>query len=1030
MTRASPRQFALSLRDGFGHIFRMPLWNRASMLALVAAAFLRVQAVEVPQPRDNWKMELIAEAPKIKHPSVVACAPDGKVFVAEDPMDITRPAHVPEGRILCFHPDGRTTVFAEKLHAVFGMQYLEGKLYVLHNPRFSVFRDDNGVGKDRAELIEQTNPNPWALDWNDHVPANFRLGMDGRFYVAVGDKGIFGAVGRDGKRVDLHGGGILRLRPDGTELEVYCTGVRNILDVAMTDEDEIFTYDNTDENHWMGRVTHMVDGGFYGYPFDFIPQRPYTLWMMADYGAGAATGATCNTDDALPPEYKNNLFLADFGQRNIRRVQIERSGATFRAVRDENLFINPPADFRPVGIAFSDDGASIYICDWQHRDTKEQAIAGRLWKLTWTGKNHSTQRPPWYAAAATGQKIEATTDDLTKALTHPARNVRMAAQRQLAARKAKLPVTSMHAIWLPNEIDPLVAASKSSDLAIARQAIRRLGDLRAATAMPTLLQLLKHKDASIRFHAATALARIGDWRAAEELVRACDDSDLFARYAAFTALHRIARDSPDAWPPIIRGLKHENPSIREASAVAMRETYDKELVRMLASAYRYAATNETAFKIAALNALAPLHHKPPEWKGEWWAYHPFRLSTPAKTNDWEGTSLILETLSTAINEDNTPVRAAAINGLAMFGTEAAGDLLASRIDSDHDAVLRALAAMNYAKGGPIAANAIRAGDLSEPVLQLAKSSPTPEVIGALEAAESAIAIATLADLRSDRSVPKIIAALNKPELHPAALKALASLKAKSAVSEILRVASGADSILALAEIPDVRATDLFLTGLSERRMEVRAAARKGLTAIRDEAWPKIEPKIKSLPPDAIAELQRIYRNDSRATNLHAITVDRVPPQSYLDFALTNSGDAARGEKIFKDRNGVACINCHRVRGDGIDIGPDLSGVGAQFDRRALAESVVFPSRAVREGYNVVDLELNDGDTVSGMIRAENSESVSLQTATGAPQTIPKSQIKSRKSTAVSLMPEGLEAGLSPDEFSDLISFLQTLRSGT
>ncbi|HUS35243.1 MAG TPA: HEAT repeat domain-containing protein, partial [Verrucomicrobiae bacterium] len=704
----------------------MPLWNRVSALAFAAAAFLLARAAEIPQPRENWKVELIAEAPKINHPSVVACSPDGKVFVAEDPMDITRPAHVPEGRILCFHPDGRITTFAEGLHAVFGMQYLEGKLYVLHNPRFSVFRDDNGIGKERAEVIEQTNPNPWALDWNDHVPANFRLGMDGRFYIAVGDKGIFGAVGRDGKRVDLHGGGILRMRPDGTELEVYSTGVRNILDVAMTDEDEIFTYDNTDENHWMGRVTHMVDGGFYGYPFDFIPQRSYTLWMMADYGAGAATGTLCNTGDALPPEYRNNLFLADFGQRNIRRVQIERAGGTFRAIRDENLFINPPADFRPVGIAFSDDGASIYICDWQHRDTKEQAVAGRLWKLTWTGKNHSTPRPRWYPAAATGQKIEATTDGLANALAHPSRNVRMAAQRHLTSRKVNVPINSTHAIWLCDNIDRLTAAAQNSDVSIARQAIRRLGDLRAG--MPALIELLNHKDASMRLQAATALGRIGDWRATEPLVRVFADEDMFARYAAFNAANRIARNSPDAWPAIIRGLKNENARIREPSSFAMRETFDKELVRMLASAYRYAATNEIDFKVTVLNALAPLHHKPPQWKGEWWAYHPFRLSPPAKTNDWEGTSVIFETLSAAINDPTVRIRTTAIDGLAMFGTEAAGELLVTRLDSDRDAVLRGLAAMKYPKGGAIAAKAIRAGDLSEPALQLAKSSPTEEVI--------------------------------------------------------------------------------------------------------------------------------------------------------------------------------------------------------------------------------------------------------------------------------------------------------------
>jgi glucose/arabinose dehydrogenase len=141
--------------------------------------------------------------------------------------------------------------------------------------------------------------------------------------------------------------------------------VRNILDVALNAEDELFTYDNTDEHDWMGRLTHMVDGGFYGYPHDFIPRRPYTLWMMHDFGGGAATGTLAYNEDALPPEYRGNLFLADFGKRQVTRVVLERDGATFRVKRHEEMFKNLPDDFRPVGITVSADGASFYICDWQ-----------------------------------------------------------------------------------------------------------------------------------------------------------------------------------------------------------------------------------------------------------------------------------------------------------------------------------------------------------------------------------------------------------------------------------------------------------------------------------------------------------------------------------------------------------------------------------------------------------------------------------------------------------------------------------------
>ncbi|MGH9361466.1 MAG: DUF7133 domain-containing protein, partial [Thermoanaerobaculia bacterium] len=358
----------------------------------------------------GWRLEVLAEAPRLRHPSVVACAPDGRVFVAEDPMDISAPsADLPWGRILCLHPDGSWTVFADGLHAVFGMQYLEGKLYVLHNPRFSVFEDGGAAAGGRADLIECTNPNPWALDWNDHVPANFRLALDGHLYVAVGDKGVYGAVGRDGRRVDLRGGGILRLRPDGTALEVHSTGVRNILDVALSEEDEIFTYDNTDEEQWMSRVTHMVEGGFYGYPHDFIPRRPYTLWMMADYGGGAATGTAAYNEDALPEDYRGDLFLADFGKRQVLRLKLAREGASFRVAARQDLFRDPPADFRPVGIAFAPDGLGLYICDWGHADTKAKVEAGRLWRLSYAGESRAAPRPGWFLPAALGREAGAGT---------------------------------------------------------------------------------------------------------------------------------------------------------------------------------------------------------------------------------------------------------------------------------------------------------------------------------------------------------------------------------------------------------------------------------------------------------------------------------------------------------------------------------------------------------------------------------------------------------------------------------------------
>src|SRR5688572_2834721 len=475
----------------------------------ILTAFPLIAAI--PEPVPGWRMELVAEAPRVKHPSVVACAPDGRIFIAEDPMDISLPnANAAEGRILCLHPNGQTTVFAEKLYAVFGLQYLEGKVYVLHNPKFSVFDDENGVGRNRRDLIEQTLPDPSALNWNDHIPANFRLAMDGFFYAACGDKGLYRARGTDGSTATLSSGGVFRIRPDGSQLEVHSHGVRNILDVALNAEDEIFTYDNTDEHDWMGRFTHMVEAGFYGYPHDFIPRRPYTLWMMDDFGAGAACGAFAYNEDALPAEYHGNVFISDFGKRQVMRVRVERAGATYRVISKEDMFPNPPGDFRPVGITLSPDGKSIYICDWHHRDEKAQVSVGRLWKLTWTGQDYSAPKPAWYLPAALGETGTVPISELIAGLAHPAQSVRLTAQRKVAVSKATNELSNVlanstapalarsHALWALDVIDAgvsarpqIIAVARSTDAILSRQAIRQLGERKAASALPVLIDELK-----------------------------------------------------------------------------------------------------------------------------------------------------------------------------------------------------------------------------------------------------------------------------------------------------------------------------------------------------------------------------------------------------------------------------------------------------------------------------------------------------------------------------------------------------------
>jgi putative heme-binding domain-containing protein len=238
-----------------------------------------------------------------------------------------------------------------------------------------------------------------------------------------------------------------------------------------------------------------------------------------------------------------------------------------------------------------------------------------------------------------------------------------------------------------------------------------------------------------------------------------------------------------------------------------------------------------------------------------------------------------------------------------------------------------------------------------------------------------------------------------------------------------------EAVEALAQMPETAALELFLEGLASKNSDLRAACRKAIGALGREALPVIETRAAGLSPAVLGELQRIFTKDDRARRgpLFTTQVKVLEATDYFDFALKESGDAGRGREIFADASGVACVRCHRAGQDGGDTGPDLSGIGAQFDKRALAESILFPSKAVREGYQQVEIETNDNETVYGLVRTEDNESLVIRDASGAARQIAKTEIKSRRNSELSLMPEGLQAGLSLQEFADLVEYLASLK---
>ena len=159
--------------------------------------------------------------------------------------------------------------------------------------------------------------------------------------------------------------------------------------------------------------------------------------------------------------------------------------------------------------------------------------------------------------------------------------------------------------------------------------------------------------------------------------------------------------------------------------------------------------------------------------------------------------------------------------------------------------------------------------------------------------------------------------------------------------------------------------------------------------------------------------------------LEDFPLDGKGPRVNKAHLPSGKGDAERGRKLFFHQT-VGCAKCHRIEDRGGNIGPDLSVITRLNSREKLVHSIIEPSREIAPQFITHTVETTDGETWSGLLESETKDgSVTLTTAEGKGVFLPGEQIRSRSTSKVSLMPEGLEQALSEREFLDLIEFLSS-----
>jgi putative membrane-bound dehydrogenase-like protein len=181
---------------------------------------------------------------------------------------------------------------------------------------------------------------------------------------------------------------------------------------------------------------------------------------------------------------------------------------------------------------------------------------------------------------------------------------------------------------------------------------------------------------------------------------------------------------------------------------------------------------------------------------------------------------------------------------------------------------------------------------------------------------------------------------------------------------------------------------------------------------------------------AQARFLRTHR-DANVRQLAGEVLDTTPPasrQSLVDAltpAVSLQGSSEAGRKIYQER----CISCHRAGGEGNAVGPDLATVKSTGKEKLLV-SIVDPNREVAPQYVSYVVETQQGDSFVGVIVNETSNSITVRQAYAKEDVIRRDQIASIRSQGQSLMPEGLEVGLTQQDVANLLEYIETAKGGT
>ena len=620
-------------------------------------------AITVPE---EFEVKVFATPPVVNYPVAIASAPDGTLYVGVDGNgSLSAMEHM--GRILRVRDtngDGvadEVKAFVPDINSPRGVIWDHDHLIVLAPPNVTAFYDRDGDGIAEYSKILVTGVGVTLKEAHvDHGQNGIEAGIDGWIYFACGDQGMIDAIGSDGRHLQLHGGGVVRFRTDGSGLELWAKNTRNIGAVALGPKLEGFARDNTnDGGGWDIRFHYFSGMTDHGYPSLYLNFPDEIIKPINDFGGGSGVGATWIDEPGIPAKYNNAPFTADWGRANIYYQKVTVDGANFKL--DVNDRGNEPfiSVVKPMDLD-GDANSNLFVSTWGPA------------QFNWIGPNSGMiyrVSPKGYKAPPLPNYDTLSAAALVQELQGPSAHRRLEAQRALLRRpevqaaaapllealmadKAKDTSLRVAGIFTYRQMRGAASTPALSrliaDPTIETWALRALGDDRTqAKGIPVELvqSALKSNDPRVRNEAIITITRAESTPSIPAIAPLMADSDYIVWHTAVESLRTLkAVDVPLA----ILDSPASSHEMRRGALQVLEAQHDAKVVSALGA--RVIRETNPDNRLALVGALSRLANVEAEWNGTWWTPRPTTTGPYYQPTSWAQTANVVSAVNAAVEK--------------------------------------------------------------------------------------------------------------------------------------------------------------------------------------------------------------------------------------------------------------------------------------------------------------------------------------------------------------------------------------------